>query len=83
MPSLVEKPLALDAQPLAALADELDAIGTEVMVAFHRRYDPAHQLLRQRVLAGDAGTVRAVTATEHDRLALAPATFRSPGICPT
>ncbi len=70
VPSLVEKPLALDPKRLTQLADQLDDIGTEVMVAFQRRYDPGHQLLRQRVLGGDAGTVRAVTATEHDRLAL-------------
>ena len=72
VPSLVEKPLALDPERLTALADQLDDIGTEVMVAFHRRYDPGHQLLRRHILAGDAGTVRAVTATEHDHLALPP-----------
>ncbi len=72
LPSLVEKPLALDPGQLTALADELDDIGTEVMVAFHRRYDPGHQLLRQRILDGDAGTVRAVTATGHDHFALSP-----------
>lgn len=72
VPSLMEKPLALDPDELTVLADELDDIGTEVMVAFHRRYDPGHQLLRRRILAGDAGTVRAVTATEHDHFALTP-----------
>lgn len=72
VPSLMEKPLALDPEQLTRLADQLDQIGTEVMVAFHRRYDPGHQLLRQRILAGDAGTVRAITATEHDHLALPP-----------
>lgn len=72
VPSLVEKPLALDPTQLAALADELDDIGTEVMVAFHRRYDPGHQRLRQRILDGDVGTLRAVTATGHDHLALSP-----------
>ena len=72
LPSLVEKPLALDPSQLTELADQLDDIGTEVMVAFHRRYDPGHQLLRQRILAGDAGTIRAVTATEHDHFALSP-----------
>ena len=70
VPSLVEKPLARDPEELTALADQLDEISTEVMVAFHRRYDPGHQLLRQRILAGDAGTVRALTATEHDHFAL-------------
>ena len=72
LPSLVEKPLALDPSQLTELADQLDDIGTEVMVAFHRRYDPGHQLLRQRILAGDAGIIRAVTATEHDHFALSP-----------
>jgi myo-inositol 2-dehydrogenase/D-chiro-inositol 1-dehydrogenase len=56
LPSLVEKPLALDPGQLTTLADQLDDIGTEIMVAFHCRYDPGHQLLRQRILAGDAGT---------------------------
>jgi myo-inositol 2-dehydrogenase / D-chiro-inositol 1-dehydrogenase len=68
----VEKPLALDPTQLTALAHELDDIGTEVMVAFHRRYDPGHQRLRQHILDGDAGTLRAVTATGHDHLALSP-----------
>jgi myo-inositol 2-dehydrogenase / D-chiro-inositol 1-dehydrogenase len=72
VPALVEKPLALDPEQLTGMADQLDDIGTEVMVAFHRRYDPGHQLLRQHIIAGDAGTVRAVTATEHDHLALPP-----------
>jgi myo-inositol 2-dehydrogenase/D-chiro-inositol 1-dehydrogenase len=72
VPSLVEKPLALDPTQLRAMADELDDIGTEVMVAFHRRYDPGHQRLRQHVLDGDAGALRAVTATGHDHLALSP-----------
>ena len=72
VPSLVEKPLALDPDRLAGLADELDDIGTEVMVAFHRRYDPGHQRLRQRVLDGDTGTLRAIIATGHDHFALSP-----------
>ncbi|SJM71297.1 Gfo/Idh/MocA family oxidoreductase [Gulosibacter sp. 10] len=72
VPVLVEKPLALDREELSALADELEATGTEVMVAFHRRYDPAHRELRRRVQAGEAGTVRAVTAHGHDRTRLTP-----------
>ncbi len=79
VPSLVEKPLALDPDQLTALADELDDIGTEVMVAFHRRYDPGHQRLRQRILDGDLGTLRAVTATGHDHPALSPAYIPTSG----
>lgn len=70
VPTLVEKPLALDPDRLVALADELDAIGTPVAVAFHRRYDPAHQALRQRVQDGDVGRLRLLRATGHDHLPL-------------
>ena len=66
VPALVEKPLALDVDELAGLADELDAYKTPVMVAFHRRYDTGYQRLRDRLLAGDAGTIRLVRATGHD-----------------
>lgn len=72
VPTLVEKPLALDPDQLEHLAAELEETGTEVMVAFHRRYDPAHQELRRRLAAGDAGTIRAVTATGHDHYPLRP-----------
>lgn len=70
VPVLVEKPLALDLEVLEKLADDLDETGTEVMVAFHRRYDPGHQALRKHIADGDIGTLRAVTATAHDRLPL-------------
>lgn len=70
VPTLVEKPLALDPDRLASLADELEATGTEVAVAFHRRYDPGHQRLQQRIAAGDAGPVRVIKATGHDHLPL-------------
>lgn len=72
VPTLVEKPLALDPDQLEALAGELESTGTEVMVAFHRRYDPAHQELRRLLAAGEAGTIRAVTATGHDHYPLRP-----------
>lgn len=70
LPTLVEKPLSIDVEELKALADELDAYSSPVMVAFHRRYDPAHQLLRERVLNGDAGRLRIVRAAGHDHLPL-------------
>lgn len=70
VPALVEKPLALDVASLERLADEIEATGSEVMVAFHRRYDPAHQELRRRVGSGELGVVRAVRATGHDHHAL-------------
>jgi myo-inositol 2-dehydrogenase/D-chiro-inositol 1-dehydrogenase len=69
-PLLIEKPLALGVDELTALSTELDATGTPIMVAFHRRYDPGHQRLRQHVLDGDVGTLRLVQATENDHRAL-------------
>jgi myo-inositol 2-dehydrogenase/D-chiro-inositol 1-dehydrogenase len=68
----VEKPLASDQQELEQLADQIDKTGTEVAVAFHRRYDPAHQQLRQHVQDGDVGTMRLLRAADHDHLPLPP-----------
>ncbi|SJN37754.1 Myo-inositol 2-dehydrogenase [Microbacterium esteraromaticum] len=66
VPSLVEKPLALDLDELTALSAELDALDAPVMVGFHRRYDTGYRRLRQRVEEGDAGTLRLVRGTSHD-----------------
>lgn len=68
--TLVEKPITLNIDELEALVDELDEIGTPVMVAYHRRYDPAYQALQARVAAGDIGTLRVISATNHDHLPL-------------
>ncbi|RZT66476.1 myo-inositol 2-dehydrogenase/D-chiro-inositol 1-dehydrogenase [Microcella alkaliphila] len=70
IPALVEKPLALDLATLEATCRRLEATGSPVMIAFHRRYDPAHRALRQRIADGEAGTVRIISATDHDRLPL-------------
>jgi myo-inositol 2-dehydrogenase/D-chiro-inositol 1-dehydrogenase len=70
LPVLVEKPLSLNVDELTALSDELDGYGTPVMVAFHRRYDPAHQILRDHILGGDTGPLRVVRATGHDHFPL-------------
>ncbi|QAY59655.1 hypothetical protein ET475_06385 [Microbacterium protaetiae] len=66
-PLLIEKPLALDADELQRLSDELEATGTAIMVAFQRRYDPGYQGLRQRVQDGQVGPLRTVTAHNYDR----------------
>lgn len=66
VPSLVEKPLALDLAVLEDTSSRLDDTGTPVMIAFHRRYDPPHRLLRRMVAAGELGALRVVTATDHD-----------------
>ncbi|MGC5224993.1 Gfo/Idh/MocA family protein [Micromonospora sp. DT81.3] len=70
VPALVEKPLALDLATLEATCERLEATGSPVMIAFHRRYDPAHRALRDHVRSGDLGTLRVVAAVDHDRLPL-------------
>ena len=65
-PLLIEKPLALEADELQTLSDELEATGTPIMVAFQRRYDPGYQGLRARVQDGSVGTLRTVTAHNYD-----------------
>lgn len=69
-PLLIEKPLCLSADSLRDLSDRLDETGTPVMVAFHRRYDPAYQALRGRVASGEIGAVRVARSTNHDHSAL-------------
>jgi myo-inositol 2-dehydrogenase / D-chiro-inositol 1-dehydrogenase len=69
-PLLIEKPLALGVDELAALSSDLERTGSPIMVAFHRRYDPGYQRLRRHVVDGDVGTLRLVQATENDHYAL-------------
>lgn len=73
VPSLVEKPLALDLAVLEETSSRLEQTGTPVMIAFHRRYDPAHRQLRDKIAAGELGDLRIITATDHDHLRLSPA----------
>jgi myo-inositol 2-dehydrogenase/D-chiro-inositol 1-dehydrogenase len=61
-----EKPLSLDLirvdEVLAAVADA----GVPFMVGFNRRFDPAHQAVRDAVRAGDVGEVHLVRITSRD-----------------
>jgi myo-inositol 2-dehydrogenase/D-chiro-inositol 1-dehydrogenase len=69
-PLLIEKPLCLSSNDLSALSDRLEATATPIMVAFHRRYDPAYQQLRERIAAGEIGPVRIARSTNHDHFPL-------------
>lgn len=69
-PLLIEKPLCLSSGDLSALSDRLEATATPIMVAFHRRYDPAYQQLRARISAGEIGPVRIARSTNHDHFPL-------------
>jgi myo-inositol 2-dehydrogenase/D-chiro-inositol 1-dehydrogenase len=72
VPVMCEKPLAMDRATLVEVAREVEG-GVPVMVAFPRRYDPAHQELRRRVAAGEAGRVHHLRAAGHDRVPPPPA----------
>jgi len=56
-----EKPLALNAAESARLVAEARAAGRVNAVNFNLRFYPLHQHIRERVAAGDLGTVRLVS----------------------
>lgn len=66
VPLLVEKPLALELEEQDALVAELEASPVPIMMAYHRRYDPAYRDLRERVRTGEMGRIRLVHAVSHD-----------------
>ena len=69
-PLLIEKPLSLSSGDLSTLTERLEATATPIMVAFHRRYDPGYQRLRERIAAGEIGLVRIARSTNHDHYPL-------------
>ncbi|ROQ30309.1 myo-inositol 2-dehydrogenase/D-chiro-inositol 1-dehydrogenase [Frondihabitans sp. PhB188] len=69
-PLLIEKPLCLTSAALEELSTKIEATGTPVMVAFHRRYDPGYQALRDRIASGEIGPVRVARAVDNDRTPL-------------
>jgi myo-inositol 2-dehydrogenase/D-chiro-inositol 1-dehydrogenase len=72
VPQLLEKPLGLDLEHTADLAARLEAHGTPIMVAFHRRYDQGYQELRRQVQEGELGLIRQVAAVDHDHYHVTP-----------
>ncbi|MCW2916101.1 MAG: hypothetical protein JWN52_4169 [Actinomycetia bacterium] len=67
VPVLCEKPAALDLGVLTELVQDLKRYDVPVMMGFQRRYDPAYQELRRRVVAGGTGRVQIVRSTSNDR----------------
>jgi myo-inositol 2-dehydrogenase/D-chiro-inositol 1-dehydrogenase len=63
---LCEKPLANDLARADAAVAELDRLGTPVMMAFNRRFDPSNVALRRAIDAGEIGDVRQVIITSRD-----------------
>jgi myo-inositol 2-dehydrogenase/D-chiro-inositol 1-dehydrogenase len=66
IPVLCEKPLAADLAAMRALVAEIEAANAEVLVGFHRRFDPATLELHRRLRSGAAGCVYLVRAVCND-----------------
>ncbi|MEL7453591.1 MAG: Gfo/Idh/MocA family oxidoreductase [Pseudomonadota bacterium] len=61
-PVLCEKPIALNAAAAQRMADVADETGTVLMEAFHYRFHPAFQQMKDIVCGGDLGRLRTLKA---------------------
>ncbi|MCT1606535.1 Gfo/Idh/MocA family oxidoreductase [Nesterenkonia massiliensis] len=68
VPLLIEKPLASTVTLQQELIELLEEHGTVCMMGYHRRFDPAHRRLREKVTSGELGAVRGAVAVSHDYL---------------
>lgn len=68
VPLLIEKPLAATVAEQQDLIHLLEEKQTPCMMGYHRRFDPAHERLRGRVLSGELGAPRGAVAVSLDFL---------------
>jgi myo-inositol 2-dehydrogenase / D-chiro-inositol 1-dehydrogenase len=61
-----EKPLSLDLAEVDAVLAAVDAAAVPFMVGFNRRFDPAHQAVRDAVAEGRLGDLHLVRITSRD-----------------
>ncbi len=66
VPTLCEKPIASDVAEMAALVEDVEKSGVEVLVGFQRRFDPAIHELHRRIRAGEVGDIYLVRAVGND-----------------
>ena len=64
---LCEKPLGISEAHLSTILDSAHKGGIKLMTAFPCRFAPSYQRLKERVRAGEIGTVRAICATNRGR----------------
>ena len=76
LPILCEKPCGVTAAQTRAAVAAATAAGVPFQVAYWRRYVPALRVLRERIAAGELGTVHLVTCYQWD-LEPPPAAFRA------
>ncbi len=65
-PIFIEKPLSLDLAEVDRGLDAVEAAGVPVQVGFNRRFDASHNLVSERVRAGDVGDVHLVRISSRD-----------------
>ena len=63
---LCEKPIALDLAELDRALGAVDAAGVFFQAGFNRRFDPAHQSVRDAVVSGAVGEVHLVRISSRD-----------------
>ena len=61
-----EKPIALDLESTRAAVEAAELSGITVQMGFQRRYDPGIRSIRQRLDAGELGTLYMVRSQTHD-----------------
>lgn len=61
-----EKPISLDLRSVDRAVAAADAAGVLLMVGFNRRFDPAHNAVRQAVASGEVGDPHLVRITSRD-----------------
>jgi myo-inositol 2-dehydrogenase / D-chiro-inositol 1-dehydrogenase len=61
-----EKPVSLDLAELDRALAAVDAAGVPFQLGFNRRFDPAHQAVRDAVVAGDVGEPQLVRISSRD-----------------
>src|SRR5262245_14231693 len=67
LPAFCEKPISLDLDTVDKTLATVDQAGTLLQIGFNRRFDPAHQAVRDAVAEGSIGDVHIVKITSRDR----------------
>ncbi len=63
---LCEKPIDLDLKRAEACGAQIAPLKTTVMIGFNRRFDPSFRAVREKVLAGEIGTLEQLIITSRD-----------------
>ena len=63
---LCEKPIDLDLARVDACAADLAGVDATIMVGFNRRFDPSMRAVRDRVAAGEIGTLEHLSIVSRD-----------------